>query len=150
FFERQELARAEGRKIVLLFLVALPCVISAVYVVSVGVYAVAWAFFAFGGASLSKSLQRPQGRPTSSRFGNRHCSYGLPPARCWRLWVAVSTKSGNWRRAVGWSRCCSAESGSIRRTKSSMRCGCCTWWRKCPSLPARPCRTFTSCGESTG
>ena len=47
FFERQELARVTGRKIVLLFLVALPCVISAVYVVSVGVYAVAWAFFAF-------------------------------------------------------------------------------------------------------
>jgi len=47
FFERQELARATGRRIVLLFLVALPCVIAAVYVVSVGVYAVAWAFFAF-------------------------------------------------------------------------------------------------------
>jgi len=47
FFERQELARATGRKIVLLFLVALPCVIAAVYVVSVAVYAVAWAFFAF-------------------------------------------------------------------------------------------------------
>src|SRR5437667_8584077 len=47
FFERQELARANGRKIVLLFLVALPCVISAVYVVSVAVYASAWVFFAF-------------------------------------------------------------------------------------------------------
>src|SRR3989441_12643586 len=47
FFERQELARATGRKIVLLFLLALPCVIAAVYVVSVGVYAVSWAFFAF-------------------------------------------------------------------------------------------------------
>src|SRR5438552_10727773 len=47
FFERQELARATGRRIVLLFLVALPCVIAAVYVVNVGVYAVAWAFFAF-------------------------------------------------------------------------------------------------------
>src|SRR6266496_1146660 len=47
FFERQERARAKGRKIVLLFLVALPCVIAAVYVVSVGVYAVAWAFLAF-------------------------------------------------------------------------------------------------------
>ncbi len=47
FFERQELARATGRKIVLLFLVALPCVIAAVYIVSVGVYAVAWAFLAF-------------------------------------------------------------------------------------------------------
>jgi Zn-dependent protease with chaperone function len=47
FFERQELARAKGRKIILLFLVALPCVIAAVYVVTVGVYAVAWAFFAF-------------------------------------------------------------------------------------------------------
>jgi Zn-dependent protease with chaperone function/uncharacterized tellurite resistance protein B-like protein len=47
FFERQELARANGRKIVLLFLVALPCVISAVYVLSVGVYAFTWAFFAF-------------------------------------------------------------------------------------------------------
>jgi Zn-dependent protease with chaperone function len=47
FFERQELARAMGRKIVLLFLVTLPCVIAAVYVVSVGVYAVAWAFLAF-------------------------------------------------------------------------------------------------------
>ena len=47
FFERQELARATGRKIVLLFLLALPCVIAAVYVVSVGVYVVAWAFVAF-------------------------------------------------------------------------------------------------------
>ena len=47
FFERQELARTEARKIVLLFLVALPCVISAVYVLTVGVYAIAWAFFAF-------------------------------------------------------------------------------------------------------
>src|SRR5882724_1598690 len=47
FFERQEQARDKGRKIVLLFLVALPCVITAVYVVSVAVYAVAWAFFAF-------------------------------------------------------------------------------------------------------
>src|SRR2546427_10302107 len=47
FFERQELARANGRKIVLLFLVALPCVVGAVYVVSVGFYAVAWAFLAF-------------------------------------------------------------------------------------------------------
>src|SRR5580765_2448062 len=47
FFERQDLARATGRKIVLLFLVALPCVIAAVYVVSVGVYSVAWAFIAF-------------------------------------------------------------------------------------------------------
>src|SRR5437667_8699871 len=47
FFERQELARATGRKIVLLFLLALPCVIAAVYVVCVGVYVVAWAFGAF-------------------------------------------------------------------------------------------------------
>ena len=48
FFERQELARTEGRKIVLLFLVALPGVISAVYVLTAGVYVVARAFFAFG------------------------------------------------------------------------------------------------------
>jgi Zn-dependent protease with chaperone function len=47
FFERQELARKKGRNIVLLFLLALPCVIAAVYVLCVGVYAVAWAFFAF-------------------------------------------------------------------------------------------------------
>ena len=47
FFERQDLARASSRKIVLLFLLALPCVIAAVYVVSVGVYAVVWGFFAF-------------------------------------------------------------------------------------------------------
>src|SRR6266540_5502054 len=47
FFERQELARANSRKIVLLFLLALPCVVAAVYLVSVGVYAVSWAFLAF-------------------------------------------------------------------------------------------------------
>ena len=47
FFERQELARANSRKIVLLFLLALPCVIAAVYVVSVAVYAVGFTFFAF-------------------------------------------------------------------------------------------------------
>ncbi len=47
FFERQDLARTNSRKIILLFLLALPCVIAAVYLVSVGVYAVSWAFFAF-------------------------------------------------------------------------------------------------------
>ena len=47
FFERQELARANSRKIVLLLLLALPCVVAAVYLVSVGVYAVSWAFLAF-------------------------------------------------------------------------------------------------------
>ena len=47
FFERQEQARAKGRKIILLFLLALPCVICAVYLLSIAVYAFAWAFFAF-------------------------------------------------------------------------------------------------------
>src|SRR5437660_3859091 len=47
FFERQEQARANSRKIVLLFLLTLPCVIAAVYVVSVVVYAVGFTFFAF-------------------------------------------------------------------------------------------------------
>src|SRR5438132_334126 len=47
FFERQEMARSNSRKVVLLFLLALPCVVAAVYVVSMGVYEVAWAFFAF-------------------------------------------------------------------------------------------------------
>src|SRR5947208_3016529 len=47
FFERQEMARVNSRKIVLLFLLALPCVITAVYVVSVAVYALGWAFLAF-------------------------------------------------------------------------------------------------------
>ena len=47
FFERQEFARAKSRKIVLLFLLTLPCLVAAVYVVSLGVYAVAWGFFAF-------------------------------------------------------------------------------------------------------
>src|SRR5438045_1397303 len=47
FFERQDLARANSRKIILLFLLALPCVIAAVYLVSVAVYGVCWAFFAF-------------------------------------------------------------------------------------------------------
>ena len=47
FFERQEMARVNSRKIVLLFVLALPCVITAVYVVSVAVYALGWAFFAF-------------------------------------------------------------------------------------------------------
>ncbi|PYJ85424.1 MAG: peptidase M48 [Verrucomicrobia bacterium] len=47
FFERQEMARVNSRKIVLLFVLALPCVIAAVYVVSVAVYALGWPFFAF-------------------------------------------------------------------------------------------------------
>src|SRR5262249_39382903 len=47
FFERQEQARGKGRKIFLLFLLAVPWGICAVYVVSLGVYAIAWSFVAF-------------------------------------------------------------------------------------------------------
>ena len=47
FFERQDMARANSRKSVLLFLLALPCVIAAVYLLSVSVYALTWAFLAF-------------------------------------------------------------------------------------------------------
>jgi hypothetical protein len=50
FFERQDQARANSRKLTLLFLVALPCVIAAMYVVSLAVYFVGYAFFAFGGS----------------------------------------------------------------------------------------------------
>lgn len=55
FFERQEQAQASSRKLVLLFLVALPCVITAVYVVSVLVYFVGWAFIAFWGSVFAES-----------------------------------------------------------------------------------------------
>src|ERR1051325_830509 len=47
FFERQEQARVRGRKMVLLFLLALPCVMCAIYIVGLGVYAVGWAFVSF-------------------------------------------------------------------------------------------------------
>ena len=47
FFERQELARARSRKIVLMFLVALPCVVAAVYLVTIATYSVSWAFLGF-------------------------------------------------------------------------------------------------------
>lgn len=47
FFERQEQARSNSRKMVLLFFVAVSCVIVSVYIVSVSVWEVTWAFFAF-------------------------------------------------------------------------------------------------------
>ena len=47
FFDRQEQARARSKKIVLLFLLALPCVIAAVYAVSVAIYAATYAFLTF-------------------------------------------------------------------------------------------------------
>ena len=47
FFERQEQARANSRRMVLLFLLALPGVVVAVYGVSLGVFGVAWGFLAF-------------------------------------------------------------------------------------------------------
>src|SRR2546426_2797887 len=50
FFARQEYALASSRKLILLFLIALPCVIAAVYVASVFVYFGGWAFIAFLGS----------------------------------------------------------------------------------------------------
>lgn len=47
FFERQDLARANSRRMALLFLLALPFVVLAVYCVSLGVYGVSWGFLAF-------------------------------------------------------------------------------------------------------
>src|SRR6266446_980578 len=82
FFERQELARTHSRKIVLLFLVTLPCVIGMVYIVSVGVYAVSWAFIAFW-RSVFAQLQPPQ--PGSSAYFISLWQPGL------LLWVAVAT-----------------------------------------------------------
>src|SRR5256885_11177080 len=82
FFERQELARAEGRKIVLLFLLALPCVVAAVYVVSVGVYAVAWAFFAFWRSVLAEI------HPAASGADGFFISLWQPAVF---LWVAAAT-----------------------------------------------------------
>jgi len=55
FFERQEQARASSRKFVLLFLIALPCIITAVYVMSVLVYFVGWAFIAFWASVFAES-----------------------------------------------------------------------------------------------
>jgi len=55
FFERQEQARASSGKLVLLFLIALPCVIVAVYAMSVLVYFVAWAFIAFWASVFAES-----------------------------------------------------------------------------------------------
>jgi len=47
FFERQEQARSNSRRMVLLFFAAVSCVIASVYIVSVGVWEVGWTFFAF-------------------------------------------------------------------------------------------------------
>ena len=82
FFERQERARIHSRRIVLLFLLTLPCVIGAVYIVSVGVYAVSWAFIAFW-RSVFAELQPPQ--PGASAYFISLWQAGL------LLWVAAAT-----------------------------------------------------------
>jgi Zn-dependent protease with chaperone function len=55
FFERQDQARASSKQLILLFLITLPFVIAAVYVVSVLVYFVGWAFVAFWGSALAET-----------------------------------------------------------------------------------------------
>lgn len=55
FFERQEQASASSRQLALLFLIALPCIIAAVYVMSVLVCFVGWAFIAFWASVLAES-----------------------------------------------------------------------------------------------
>jgi Zn-dependent protease with chaperone function len=81
FFERQDLARTSSRRIILLFLLALPCVIAAVYCVSVSVYAVCWAFFAFW-RSVFSEIQ------SSSAGTNFFVSFWQPRLL---LWVGAAT-----------------------------------------------------------
>ncbi len=121
FFERQELARANSRKIVLLFLLALPCVVAAVYLVSVGVYAVSWAFLAFWRSVFSEIHSTAGGTAFFISFWQ--------PALF--LWVAAATLL-------------IVAAGSLYKVKQLA-----PWSRKCPSLPARRCPTFTSCGVSS-
>src|ERR1051326_7164094 len=67
FFERQDLARANSRRMGLLFLLALPFVVVAVYCVSLGVYGVSWGFLAFWRSVFQDSYPWPADAPAFFR-----------------------------------------------------------------------------------
>jgi len=81
FFERQERAQANSRKIVALFLLALPCVIAAVYAVTAAIYFVSWTFLTFWASVFAEA---------HSLSGDYHYFISL-----WQptllLWVALIT-----------------------------------------------------------